>query len=90
MLESVDEASWSGAERVASFAQIANAMTRANEPERALKALQAAALRCWWGNPSQETRDQVVDAAERIPVPKTIPRFSPCSRSRTPFGAARS
>ena len=68
LLESVDEVSWSGAERVASFATIANEMTRANEPERAIRSLQAAALRCWWGNPSQETRDLVVAAAERIPV----------------------
>ena len=68
LLESVDEISWSGAERVASFAKIANEMTRANEPERALRSLQAAALRCWWGNPGQETRDLVVAAAERIPV----------------------
>jgi len=68
MLESVDEVSWSGSERVAAFAEIANKMTSADEPERALGALQAAALRCWWGNPTQETRDLVVAAAERIPV----------------------
>jgi ATP/maltotriose-dependent transcriptional regulator MalT len=68
-----DEVSWSGAERVASFAEIANAMTRANEPARALKALQAAALRCWWGNPNQATRDLVVAAAERIPVTEDDP-----------------
>lgn len=73
LLESVDEVSWSGAERVAAFAEIANEMTGANEPARALKALQAAALRCWWGNPSQETRDLVVAAAERIPVPEDEP-----------------
>ena len=32
LLESVDEVSWSGAERVASFAEIANEMTRIDEP----------------------------------------------------------
>ena len=73
MLEAVDEVSWSGAERVASFAAIADEMTGANEPARALKALQAAALRCWWGNPSQATRDLVVAAAERIPVGEDDP-----------------
>jgi DNA-binding CsgD family transcriptional regulator len=73
LLESVDEISWSGAERVASFAEIANAMTRTNEPARALKALQAAALRCWWGNPNQETRNLVVAAAERISVAEDDP-----------------
>src|SRR6266540_4264881 len=73
LLESVDEVSWSGAERVASFAEIANEMTRIDEPARALKALQAAGLRCWWGNPSQQTRDLVVAAAERIPVAEDDP-----------------
>jgi DNA-binding CsgD family transcriptional regulator/tetratricopeptide (TPR) repeat protein len=73
LLEAVDEISWSGAERVASFAEIANEMTRTNEPARALKALQAAALRCWWGNPTQKTRDLVVAAAERIPVAEDDP-----------------
>lgn len=73
LLESVDEVSWSGAERVASFAEIAHEMTRIDEPGRALKALQAAGLRCWWGNPSQETRDLVVAAAERIPVAEDDP-----------------
>ena len=73
LLESVDEVSWSGAERVATFAEIAYEMTRTSEPGRALKALQAAGLRCWWGNPSQETRDLVVTTAERIPVAEDDP-----------------
>ena len=75
LLESVDEVSWSGADRVAAFAEIANEMTRTNEPARALKALQAAGLRCWWGNPSQETRDLVVAAADRVPVAEDDPRL---------------
>ena len=68
LLEASDEVSWAGAERVEAFAEIADQMTRAADPERALKSLQAAALRCWWGNPGQETRDRVVAAAQRIPV----------------------
>jgi hypothetical protein len=68
LLEASDEVSWAGAARVAAFAEIADQMTSAADPERALKSLQAAALRCWWGNPSQETRDRVVASAQRIPV----------------------
>ena len=68
LFEASDEVSWAGAARVAAFAEIANQRTRAADPEQALKALQAAALRCWWGNPAQETRDLVVQAAGRIPV----------------------
>jgi DNA-binding CsgD family transcriptional regulator len=73
LLEAVDEVSWAGAERVAAFARLASEMTSAHDPGRALKALLAAGLRCWWGNPAQETRDLVVAAAERIPVPDDDP-----------------
>ena len=66
MLEASDEDSWSGATRVAAFAEIANEMRGADGPSLALKSLLTVALGCWWGNATQETRDLVVDAAERL------------------------
>jgi DNA-binding CsgD family transcriptional regulator len=66
MLEASDEDSWSGAARVATFAEIANQMTSADGPALALKSLLTVAVGCWWGNPTQETRDLVVAAAERL------------------------
>ena len=73
LLEASADDGWSGPARVASFAEIANEMTSVDEPELALKSLLTAAVGCWWGNPTQETRDLVVAAAERIPVPDDNP-----------------
>ena len=66
MLEASDEDSWSGAARVAAFAEIANQMRGADGPALALKSLLTVAVGCWWGNPTQETRDLVVAAAGRL------------------------
>jgi ATP/maltotriose-dependent transcriptional regulator MalT len=41
-------------------------MTSADGSALALKALLTVAVGCWWGNPTQETRDVIVAAAERI------------------------
>ena len=49
----------------------------------AVQCLLAAALRCWWGNPGQETRAGVVAAAEGIPLPEDAPACLPFSRTRT-------
>jgi len=68
MLEASDDDSWSGAARVAALAKMANEMTSANGPVLALKSLLTVAVGCWWGNPTRETRDLVVAAAERLQV----------------------
>lgn len=73
LLEAADEDSWSGAARVASFAEIASEMTSTGGPDLALKSLLTVARGCWWGNPTQETRDLVVAAAERLPVGEDHP-----------------
>lgn len=73
MLEASDDDSWSGAARVAALAEMANEMTSANGPALALKSLLTVAVGCWWGNPTQETRDLVVAAAERLQVAEDDP-----------------
>jgi hypothetical protein len=50
-LEAFNEDSWSGAARVAAFAEVANRMTSADGPALALKPLLTVAVGCWWGNP---------------------------------------
>jgi pimeloyl-ACP methyl ester carboxylesterase len=65
-LEAFNESSWSGAARVAAFADIANQLPSTDGPALALKPLLTVAVGCWWGNPTQETRDLVVAAAERL------------------------
>ena len=57
MLEVSDQDSWSGGARVTALAEMANQMTSTDETALALKSLLTAAMACWWGNPTQETRD---------------------------------
>lgn len=73
--ELVERESWSGAARIRAFAEIAERMRRDGEFERALDALSAVALRCWWSNPDEETRRRMVDVAERLPFPEDEPRL---------------
>jgi DNA-binding CsgD family transcriptional regulator len=51
-----------------SLAELAERTTAEGDTELALKLLWAAALRCFWAEPGPETRQRVVDAAERVPV----------------------
>jgi ATP/maltotriose-dependent transcriptional regulator MalT len=44
-------------------------MRLAGDLDRALDSLMTLALRCWWSNPAQETRDVIIAAVERLPVP---------------------
>jgi DNA-binding CsgD family transcriptional regulator len=71
--ENSEGGGWSGAARVRSFVEIADRMRRNGDPDRALKALLTVALRCWWSNPDQETRNLLVTAAKRIPVSEDDP-----------------
>lgn len=73
--ELVERESWSGAARIRAFAEIAERMRRDGEFERALDALSAVALRCWWSNPDEETRRRMVAVAERLPFPEDEPRL---------------
>jgi DNA-binding CsgD family transcriptional regulator len=73
MLEASDQDSWSGGARVAALAEMANQMTSTDGTALALKSLLTAAMGCWWGNPTQETRDLVVAAVERLQVPDDDP-----------------
>jgi DNA-binding CsgD family transcriptional regulator len=66
LLEASDEDSWSGASRVGAFAELANEMAAAGGPALLLRSLVPVAIGCWWGNPTQQTRDLVVEAAERL------------------------
>ena len=48
-------------------------MRSGGHSDLAVQCLLAAALRCWWGNPGQETRAGVVAAAEGMPLPEDAP-----------------
>jgi DNA-binding CsgD family transcriptional regulator len=67
LLEASDDAALYGPSVVASFVEMASDLMAAGEWERAWNALLTAALRCWWGNRDQQTRDLVVAAAQQLP-----------------------
>jgi tetratricopeptide (TPR) repeat protein len=65
--------SWSGATMVDSFVGLAERMRAAGHTGTALDALLSIAMRCYWGNPSEQIRSAVIAAAEKLPVPDTDP-----------------
>ena len=45
------------------------------DTDLALRLLYGAGLRCWWADPGEPTRDQIVAAAERLKVGESDPRL---------------
>jgi DNA-binding CsgD family transcriptional regulator len=62
--------SWSGASRIASFVDAADRMRGEGDIYAGLEALCHIALRCWWSNPDEDTRTEMISVAERFPVPE--------------------
>jgi DNA-binding NarL/FixJ family response regulator len=52
----------------------------------ALKLLYGASLRCWWADPGEAVRDQVVTAAERLNVGQSDPRLLVVLAFAAPIG----
>jgi len=52
----------------------------------ALKLLYGASLRCWWADPGEAVRDQVVTAAERLNVDHSDPRLLVVLAFAAPIG----
>jgi DNA-binding CsgD family transcriptional regulator len=75
MLDLGQDSMWSGAPGIRSLVDIAGQLYAAGEAGHALDALEAGAMRCWWGTPDQETRDLVVAAAARLDAPDGSPEL---------------
>lgn len=71
--ETFSGGAWSGATMVESFVGLAERMRATGHTGTALDALLSIAMRCYWGNPSAQTRAAVIAAAEKLPVPDTDP-----------------
>ena len=56
------------------------------DTDLALKLLYGAGLRCWWADPGQPTRDQIVAAAERLKVDESDPRLLVILAFAAPIG----
>jgi len=66
-------AGWSGIAKVGSVVELAQRTGVAGHADLVVEPLYAIALRCYWGNPTQEIRSAVVAAAERLPLPENDP-----------------
>ncbi|GAA0421836.1 LuxR family transcriptional regulator [Acrocarpospora corrugata] len=57
------------------LAELAESVAAGGDQERALRILWSAALRCFWVEPGQETRQRVVAVAENLPVDRFNPQL---------------
>ncbi|GAA1276604.1 LuxR family transcriptional regulator [Sphaerisporangium rubeum] len=57
------------------LAELAETVAAEGDPERALRILWSAALRCFWVEPGQQARDRVVAAAESLPIDPHHPQL---------------
>jgi DNA-binding CsgD family transcriptional regulator len=71
--EAFDGGAWSGASKLDSIVRLAEQMRAIGQARSALDTLTNTALRCYWGNPSPQTRAAVIAAAERLDLPATEP-----------------
>jgi DNA-binding NarL/FixJ family response regulator len=56
------------------------------DTDLALKLLYGAGLRCWWADPGQVARDQIVAAAKRLEIAETDPRLLVVLAFAAPIG----
>ena len=68
---------------------LAEELQAAGETAAALDVLMMVALRCWWGNPDQETRDRVVDVVEGLTTDDHAPEVLAILANADPVGRGR-
>lgn len=78
--------SFSRLDRVGTTVDLADQMRRAGHPHLALNALRTAATVCWFANPDQSTRDQLVATAERLDIADDDPKLLATIASADPLG----
>ena len=74
MRESYGRSAWSGASRIPEFVEIADRLRAEGEVERGMAAMFVIANRCWWSNPDEDVRREVVAVLERFPDAPEDPR----------------
>ena len=73
--ESVADGILADAAGARSLAAIADRNGADGDNDLAVKLLCVAALRCWWADPGQTARDDIVSAAERLTMDQADPRL---------------
>jgi DNA-binding CsgD family transcriptional regulator len=85
--ESVGAATRSGTRPLVALADLADQMRQHGDNDRALDTLEEVALRCWWSNPDERTRQRMTAVAEAIPVAGEDPRLLFVLASCDPVGS---
>jgi DNA-binding CsgD family transcriptional regulator/tetratricopeptide (TPR) repeat protein len=75
-----------GAAKAQALAAVAGQAAADGDTDLALKLLYGAGLRCWWADPGEAARDQVVAAAERLDVGQSDPRLLVVLAFAAPIG----
>jgi DNA-binding CsgD family transcriptional regulator len=65
----------SGARALAALADLADQMRQDGDIDQALLTLENVALRCYWSNPDERTRQRMTAVAEAVPVADDDPRL---------------
>jgi len=73
--EAMGAATRSGAQPLAALAEVADQMRRDGDIDQALLTLENVALRCFWSNPDERTRQRMTAVAEAVPVAGDDPRL---------------
>jgi len=73
--EIVGTATRSGARPLAALADLADQMRQDGDVDQALLTLENVALRCWWSNPDERTRQRMTAVAEAMPVAGDDPQL---------------
>lgn len=89
-IEALSEESWYSTERVRAFAEVAQRLADAEHggAALALRALRPLSISCWYGNPTQATRDIVVGTARRLSRGEDDPLVLSIAACADPFKEA--
>ncbi|MET8854308.1 AAA family ATPase [Amycolatopsis sp. NPDC004625] len=71
--------------RVAELARTAAAVAADGQHDAAVRILWSAAMRCFWTEPGPEARKDLLDVADRLPIPEDDPRVVAVTAYVAPF-----
>ncbi|GHG27097.1 MULTISPECIES: ATP-binding protein [Amycolatopsis] len=71
--------------RVAELARTAASVADDGHPDAAMRILWSAAMRCFWTEPGPEARRDLLDVADRLPIPNHDPRIVAVTAYVAPF-----
>jgi DNA-binding CsgD family transcriptional regulator/tetratricopeptide (TPR) repeat protein len=75
--------------RVAELARTAASVAADGQHDAAMRILWSAAMRCFWTEPGPEARQDLLNVADRLPIPENDPRIVAVTAYVAPFERGR-